>query len=150
MKPRLVNMLPITKKLIIDNPRALALVEHDRATMRHRISIVFRNHLVKIITRFPLEHTRLRFIPDHKRSINMDRVLFEPIDLHCRMIRSRSKLMPLREISRINIRSRIDYERASTRRDFNTQHIVMPMRSTPINPRITRVETEIQIAVAHD
>src|SRR6185369_12890374 len=146
----LVDVFTIAEELIINDPHALALVECDGATVYDRVAIVFRNHLVKIITRFPLQHTWLRFIPDHKRSIDADRVLFEPVDLYCRMIRGRTKLVSLLEVSGIDVCSGIDDDRAPTRRDFNTQHIVVPVRSTAIDPYAASVEAEIQIAVAHD
>ena len=88
MKPHLVNVLTLAKELIINHPRAFAFVEDDRAAMDHRIAIVFPNYLVKVIARFPLQHARLRLIPDHKRHARIDRVLFQPVDLHGGMISS--------------------------------------------------------------
>src|SRR4051794_11212779 len=150
MKPRLINMLTLTKKLIIDYPATLVLVERNRATMNYRIAIVFRDHLVKIIARFPFQHARLCFVSDHKRRVNTDRVLLKSIDLHGGMIRGGTKLMSLREVRGINVGSRINDERAAARRHFDTQHIVVSMRSTSIDPCATRVEAEIEICVAHD
>ena len=66
------------------------------------------------------------------------------------MIRGRTKLVSLLEIRGINVCSRIDDERATARRDFNTQSIVVPMRSAAVDACATRVETQIEIAVAHD
>ena len=120
MKPRLVNMLTIAKKLIINQPKTSAFIERDCAAMNNRVSIVFRNYLVEIIPSLPLQHARLRFVANHKRCVHADRVLFKTIDLYCRMIGGGAKLVSLREDRRINVRSRIDDERAPARRDFNT------------------------------
>src|SRR6185503_5695086 len=98
MKPRLVNMLTITKELIINNPQTRTFIKRNRAAMNDRISIMFSHNLVKIIARFPLQHAWLRFITDHKRCIDTDRVLLETINLHGGMIRGGTKFVSLRKV----------------------------------------------------
>src|SRR5689334_11878231 len=150
MKPRLINMFTLSNKLIIDQPKAPTLVECNRPAMNHRVPIMFRDDLVKIITRLPLQHSRLRFVADHKRSVDTDRVLLESIDLYSGMIRSRTKLMPLREVRGVNVRSWIDDDCTSPRRHFDTQHIIVPMRSATVDSCVTRVEAEIKIILGQN
>jgi hypothetical protein len=42
---------------------------------------------------FPQQHSRLRFVADHERHVSLDGVLFDAVDLHRRMIRSRSEIV---------------------------------------------------------
>src|ERR1044071_9566613 len=103
MKSHLVKMLTLANKLIIDHPHALAFVEDNRAAMNNRVPIMLGYYLVRVFIRLPLQHTRLRFVADHKRRVQIGRVLFETVDLRRRMIRSRSKLMSLLKIAGINV-----------------------------------------------
>src|SRR5215213_3146922 len=115
MKPRLVDMFTIAKKFVLHQPATLTLVERNRATVHDGISIVLPDNLVKVVARFPLQHTRLGFVAYHERNIDPDSVLLETVNLHCGMIRGGAKLVSLREVRRINVCSRIDDERAPTR-----------------------------------
>src|SRR6185503_7012589 len=56
MKPRLVHMFTITKKLVVDQPATLPFVERNRSPVYNRISMMFAHNLVEIIARLPLKH----------------------------------------------------------------------------------------------
>src|SRR5688572_3253288 len=66
------------------------------------------------------------------------------------MIRGRAKLVSLLKVRGINVRARIDDEQSTAGRDFNTQSIVVPVRTAAIDPSATGVETKIEIAIPHN
>jgi len=78
------------------------------------------------------------------------------IGLHCRLVGRPGRVAALKRFvdyvkshDKVWLRQRT-LERLATSGDFDTQCIVVPMRSAAVNPCATGVEAKIKITVAHD
>src|SRR5687767_272874 len=98
----------------------------------------------------PMQHKWTRLIANHERQISLDRVLFHAVDLHRRMISSGTKVVTPLQVTGVNVRAGIDDEGAPTCGHFDAQLVVMSMRTTAVDARAARVETQVKIFVTHD
>jgi len=67
----------------------------------------------------PFEDFTNCLIPNREGQIFVNTILLNSVDLDRGMIGSRTKQMPLVQISRVNEGAGINYERAATSRDFD-------------------------------
>src|SRR2546426_10827555 len=90
----------------------------------------------------------MRFIADDKWRTLFDVVLLQAIDLNCRMICRRAKKMPLMQVSRVNIRTRIDNKSGTAGRNFHAQRVVVAVRAATVDSAATRIEEQVQVTIA--
>src|SRR5690348_7915587 len=155
MKPRLELMLARAEKLIVNQPRTLALIKCNRAAVRNRsgqspVAVMLRNDLVISGGGLPFQHTRLRLVPDHKRHVYVGRVLLLAVNPDGRVVRGRAKRVSHLQVAAVDVRAGIDDERATARADFDAQRIVVSVRAAAVYAGSARIETQVAIVFAHD
>src|SRR5258705_2975378 len=154
MNPRFELMVAVTKKLVFDHPPAFSLIEGDGPPVcdrrrQPRVPGMFGHKFVRTYSCLPKQDPRVSLVPNYKRDMYINRILFHSVDLHSRMIRSRTKLMSLRQVGTVNISTRINNKGPTQRGNFNTQGVVVSVGAATIESGAAGIKTEVQIFFPH-
>src|SRR5258705_4794458 len=154
MKTHFELMVAVTKKPVFDQPPAFSLIESDGppvcdGRLQPRVPGMFGHKFVQTYSCLPEQDPRVSLVPNYKRDIYISRILFDSVDLHSRMIRSRTKLMSLLQVRTVNISTRINNEGPPQRRHFNTQGVVVSVGAAAVESGAARIKTEVQIFFPH-